>query len=127
MNELMQNLLKLQMLEFGEQKETNAAGLIEELRRKIPQQILAHYDRLAVRGKKGVAAVRNQVCTGCHMRVPLGVIMTLKHEEDIQLCDNCGRYLHLSPDDSGGATELAQSEAASKPQRKKKNATRAAA
>jgi len=28
--------------------------------------------RLMARGKKGLAAVRNQVCTGCHMRVPVG-------------------------------------------------------
>ena len=94
MNELMQNLLKLQTLEFNE-TETNHAAQIAELRGKIPTQILGHYDRLVARGKKGIAAVRNQVCTGCHMRQPLGLIMTLKHGTDIQLCDSCGRYLYL--------------------------------
>lgn len=29
------------------------------------------------------------------MRVPLGVVMTLRHEDDIQLCENCERYLYL--------------------------------
>jgi hypothetical protein len=96
MNELLQNLIKLQSLEFGEIKEKNADATITELRGKIPPQIIAHYDRLVARGKKGVAAVRNQVCTGCHMRVPIGVVATLMHDTDIQICESCGRYLYLS-------------------------------
>ena len=102
MNELLQNLIKLQSLEFGEIKEKNAEATIAELRDKIPAQILAHYDRLVAKGKKGVAAVRNQVCTGCHMRVPIGVVTTLMHDTDIQICESCGRYLYLS--DSTGTT-----------------------
>jgi len=73
--------------------------LVAELRGKIPAPILGHYDRLRVRGKKGLAAVRHQVCTGCHMSVPLATVMTLKHAQDIQLCDSCGRYLYL-PDEA---------------------------
>jgi len=96
MNILLQNLIKLQSLEFGEIKEKNAEASIAELRGKIPPQIIAHYDRLLARGKKGVAAVRNQVCTGCHMRVPIGVVATLMHDTDIQICESCGRYLYLS-------------------------------
>lgn len=99
MNEPMQNLLQLQTLEFSERQDKNTAALIAKLRGKIPAQIIGHYDRLRVRGKKGLAAVINQVCTGCHMRLPLAVIMTLKHEQDIQLCDTCGRYLYL-PDEA---------------------------
>jgi predicted nucleic acid-binding Zn-ribbon protein len=95
----MQDLLRLQTLEFSEKPDKNTAALIAELRGKIPPQIIGHYDRLRVRGKKGLAAAINQVCTGCHMRLPLAVIMTLKHEQDIQLCDSCGRYLYL-PDEA---------------------------
>lgn len=96
MKTLMQNLLKLQTLEFGEiTKPRITAAAVAELRGKIPPPILAHYDRLRVRGKKGLAAVNNQVCSGCHMNLTLGVVMTLKHAEDVQLCQNCGRYLYL--------------------------------
>jgi predicted nucleic acid-binding Zn-ribbon protein len=95
MKTMMRNLLKLQNLEFGETKTADDAAVIAELRSMIPLQIIEHYDRLRVRGKKGVAAVRNQVCGGCHMQVPLGVVMTLKHGQDIQLCESCGRYLYL--------------------------------
>ena len=50
MKTLMQNLLKLQTLEFGETKTANVAELGKELRGKIPPQILGHYDRLRARG-----------------------------------------------------------------------------
>ena len=95
MNELLQNLIRLQAVEFDETTEKNAESVIAELRGKIPPQILGHYDRLVAKGKKGVTAVRGQTCTGCHMQVPLAVTMTLKHGTDIQLCENCGRYLYL--------------------------------
>jgi len=121
MDELIRNLLELQTLEFSAAQADNAAALIAELRGKIPPQILAHYDRLRVRGKKGLAAVRNQVCTGCHMRLTLGVIMTLKHGEDIQLCDNCGRYLYLTPETAPlPAAEPAPAKRARKTNRSKK-------
>jgi hypothetical protein len=95
MNTILQNLLKLQALDFGEAKTKNAEAQSTELRGKIPQPIIGHYERLRVRGKKGVAVVRNQVCTGCHMHVPIGQINMLMRGEDVQLCESCGRYLYL--------------------------------
>ena len=95
MNELLQNLVELQSLEFAGVKDKNVEASLAELRGKIPSQILGHYDRLVAHGKKGLAAVRDQVCTGCHMHLPIGVITTLMRDDDIQLCDNCGRYLYL--------------------------------
>src|ERR1041385_4588957 len=97
MNELLTNLLKLQALEFKEINETDPEAKIAELKALIPQPILVHYERLIARGKKGVALIRNQVCTGCHMRLPIGVITILMQDRDIQLCDSCGRYLYLEP------------------------------
>jgi predicted nucleic acid-binding Zn-ribbon protein len=96
MNDLLTNLLKLQAIDFAETSEKNTEAQKEELRARVPQSILGHYDRLAARGKKGVAMVRNQVCTGCHMRLPIGTINTLMQGQDIQLCDTCGRYLVLA-------------------------------
>ena len=95
MNSTIQNLLKLQSIEFGDEK--GSEKQIAELRAIIPEPILGHYDRLRVRDKKGVAIVRNQVCAGCHMRIPIGVITVLMQDRDIQLCDSCGRYLYLEP------------------------------
>src|SRR5882724_5238849 len=95
MNDLLTNLLKLQAIDFAETSDADAKAQREELRSHVPQPILGHYDRLVARGKKGVAMVRNQVCTGCHMRLPIGTINTLMQGQDIQLCDSCGRYLYL--------------------------------
>jgi hypothetical protein len=95
MNELLQNLLKLQAIEFEETTGKKSGTSVADLRGKIPPQILGHYDRLVARGKKGVTAVRGENCSSCHIRVPIGAIMTLRRGEDIQLCENCGRYLFL--------------------------------
>ena len=125
MNDL-PNLLKLQALEFGETKEKDIESRMAELRAQIPAQILGHYDRLVARGKKGVAVVRNQVCSGCHMKLPIGTINTLMQGTDIRLCDSCGRYLYL-PDPA--ETQFLEHVAASKPApkaRKRKALTHAA-
>ena len=95
MKSILQDLLKLQVLEFGEALDKKAEAQVAELRGKIPQPFLGHYDRLRARDKKGVAVVRNQVCSGCHMRVPIGQISMLMRGEDVQICETCGRYLCL--------------------------------
>jgi predicted nucleic acid-binding Zn-ribbon protein len=106
MKELFQNLLQLQELQFGDRSGGSVEAAISQLRRKIPLPILEHYDRLTARGKTGLAAVRHQVCMGCHMRIPIGAIIRLMHAEDVQLCDNCGRYLYLPNDDRNELREV---------------------
>lgn len=98
MNELLHQLLELQTLDADKTESKQVAAAKAALRAKIPPQVLGHYDRLADRGKKPLAAVNGQVCAGCHMRVPLGAIMTLKRGDDIQLCESCGRYIYLPPE-----------------------------
>lgn len=120
MNDLLTSLLKLQALEFDQSHAKGSEAQIAELRSKIPAQILAHYDRLAVRGKKGVAVVRNQVCTGCHMRLPIGTINTLMQGNDIQVCDSCGRYLYLpDPAESQFVENIAATKPAPKARKRK--------
>jgi predicted nucleic acid-binding Zn-ribbon protein len=118
MNEPIKNLLKLQTLEFDDQVESDMDKRIAELRTKIPAPILAHYDRLVARGKKGTAAIHHQVCTGCHVQVPRGTVLTLMHDDDIQICENCGRYLYL-PEPSESAPAAAAPE---KPRPRKQRA-----
>ena len=120
MNDLLPNLLKLQALDFDEPPGKNVDARKAELRALIPAQILGHYDRLVVRGKKGVAVVRNQVCTGCHMRLPIGTINTLMQGADIQLCDTCGRYLYLpDPAETQFLEHVAAAKPAPKPRKRK--------
>jgi len=115
MNDVISNLLKLQAIEFGEVKGKDVEAQAGELRSKIPLPILGHYDRLRARNKKGVALVRNQVCTSCHMHVPIGQITVIMRGEDIQLCETCGRYLYLAEASGEPAAEVAPEKAEEKP------------
>jgi predicted nucleic acid-binding Zn-ribbon protein len=118
MNDLLTHLLKLQALDFSDRPKDAEAQRVE-LRSRVPQPILGHYDRLVARGKKGVAVVRNQVCTGCHMRLPIGTINTLMQGQDVQLCDSCGRYLYLEPEQAAAPEPVAPAKPASKPRKRK--------
>ena len=121
MHAALQNLLKLQALEFETPLTSSTEAQVQQLRLAIPTPILGHYDRLRVRGKKGIAVVRNQSCTGCHMRQPIGKVTVLMRGEDIQLCDSCGRYLYL-PDE--GESQFVEKMAATKPVEKPKRSSR---
>jgi predicted nucleic acid-binding Zn-ribbon protein len=118
----MQNLVKLQNLQFSDSKDKSAEAAKAELRAKIPAPVLGHYDRLIARGKKGLALVREQVCMGCHMRQPMAVVMTLMHQKDIQLCDSCGRYLYLEDASASSAPEPPAAPKPAKRPRKSKKA-----
>lgn len=93
----MDDLIALQRLQFDEPARTEAAAAeIEKLRKRVPAPILAHFERLGARGKKGVAVVRNGVCGGCHMRQTSAKLIALASVNDVHLCDSCGRYLYLA-------------------------------
>ncbi len=98
---LIENLLKLQTIEFGAATDTANKKPRAELRAKIPLPIISHYDKLMARGKKGVAVIKGQTCGECHVQVPRNTVIILMNGTDIQLCGNCGRYLclpeHVSP------------------------------
>jgi predicted nucleic acid-binding Zn-ribbon protein len=95
MNAILQTVLKLQSIEFGPR--TGSANETETaaLRAVIPQAILDHYERFRARGKKGVALVVNQVCSGCHMGVTIAKLTTVMRGTEAQRCENCGRLICL--------------------------------
>lgn len=96
-------LVRLQELDFGPGASSPGTRReAEALRQEIPTPILGHYDRLVARGKKAVALVRHEVCTGCQMRLPSGVYAKLLRDDDLCVCDNCARYLMLAPQPAAG-------------------------
>jgi hypothetical protein len=97
MKNIMENLLALQTLQLQSGPEGNRPEAIESIRKTIPNFVLTRYDRLVAQGKKGVAVVRNGVCTGCHISIAIGALAGLAQEGDIRSCGNCGRYLFLPP------------------------------
>ncbi len=120
MNSVVRNLWELQILEFGDVRGDKIDAEIVQLRTKVPAPVLGHYDRLRAREKKGVAMVRNQACGGCHMRLPIGQITVLMRDEDIQLCESCGRYLYLpAPTEAEVAAAAQPAKPAPKPRKRK--------
>jgi len=94
MKNVIELLFALQTLEMGPAPDSSEnEAEIRRLRQKIPPQILAHYNRLLARGKKGVAVVRHGVCPECHMALASGIYAQLIRAEDIVICGTCGRYL----------------------------------
>ncbi len=77
----LQNLLRLQAIEFDEVPGQNSKRQATELRGQIPPFILDRYDRLRARDKKAIAVVLNSTCTACHMRQPIGKIAALMRGE----------------------------------------------
>ena len=99
----MGQLFVLQKLQFDACSRTSESqAQIEKLRETVPTPIVAHYDRLVLRGKKGVAIARNGVCSECHLRIPIGKLASLFYTNEIHQCDNCGRYLYLPEDEPVG-------------------------
>jgi hypothetical protein len=103
----MRQLFELQTLQFEVPVRPDAAAQIRALRARLPAPILDHYDRLGASGKKGVARLSHQTCSGCHLRVPLNVVLDLKHGDEVRCCDNCGRYLYLEEEPAVAGPEPA--------------------
>ena len=101
----MEHLLEIQALVLTDRAlSRDQEARVQELRTQVPEPILAHFDRLIVRGKKGVAIARNGACGECHLRLPSGTLAQLAKADDVHLCENCDRYLYLPPAPSPEST-----------------------
>ena len=85
-------------------KETAERRQVEDainlVRAKLPEPILGHFYRQKSRGKLGIAPVRGGVCGACHLKMPVGHVAELRHkQDDLALCDNCGTYIYLPPEE----------------------------
>ena len=117
MKGILQNLYRLQTLDS-----TGRPGSPSEialLRAAIPEGMLTVYDRARARGRKGIALVRNHVCTNCRMQVPIAVTASLRAGM-IQACGNCGLYLCLPEPDEQPVAAPAKAAA---PARRRKQKT----
>lgn len=68
----------------------------KELATPVEEDTLDLYTRIFT--KKGDAAVvpmENAMCGGCHMKVVVGVIQSLKQSETLTQCESCGRILYM--------------------------------
>lgn len=60
----------------------------------LDQEILFKFERIIQRNSEGIVAVRNGVCTGCHMILPAQFANIVHVGDDIMFCPYCSRILY---------------------------------
>ena len=88
---------KLDELKTQEDKVTKNINKIyskEENAELKAQEILFKFERIIQRNSEGIVAVRNGVCTGCHMILPANFANEVREGEDINFCPYCSRILY---------------------------------
>ena len=60
----------------------------------LDQEILFKFQRIIQRNSEGIVAVRNGVCTGCHMILPANFANEVREGENIKFCPYCSRILY---------------------------------
>ena len=76
-------------------------GMLETLNQQeseitpgIDQEIVYKFQRIIRRNSEGIVAVRNGVCTGCHMILPAQFANEVRDGEKILFCPYCSRILY---------------------------------
>lgn len=66
---------------------------IAAVRARLPNSILAYHDRLAARGQPSVIPITGTSCSGCHLKLPRGILGELALAGRFSVCPNCGVFL----------------------------------
>ncbi len=79
-----------------EQELTGCLGKSDELKRKIPAELLRKYEQIkGIRRGLAVVSVWKEVCGGCHMSIPPQLYNELqKSATTLRTCPNCNRILY---------------------------------
>jgi mannitol/fructose-specific phosphotransferase system IIA component (Ntr-type) len=67
---------------------------IEEMKQSLPAEVNTEVDRIANRYEIFVVPMLNEVCTGCFMKLPVGVANNVKNTSKCINCPSCHRYLY---------------------------------
>lgn len=70
-------------------------GKIVEMEESLVPQIRSRYRRLAGRTERAVVPVIGGTCYGCFVSIPTAVASDSERNEEINHCDNCGRFLYV--------------------------------
>ena len=116
-NQLMQmqdfeiTLRENEVMRSVDAKDNKAA--IEELKESIsrfkkgmPDEIISIYDLISKKYDVCVCPMINSTCTGCSIKLPIGIGKTVMSDSQCVSCPNCGRFLYYDdaqmqrPDDA---------------------------
>lgn len=84
---------KSEIAELKSQEEKIVPGL--------GQEILFKFQRIIQRNSEGIVAVKNGVCTGCHMILPGQFANEVREGENILFCPYCSRILFYEASTEG--------------------------
>jgi uncharacterized protein len=88
----------------------------------LDQEILFKFQRIIQRNTEGIVAVKNGVCTGCHMILPAQFANEVRKGENILFCPYCSRILfyeetteneqesYFKLDDAGSLADIEEDE-----------------
>jgi len=67
----------------------------------LDQEILFKFERIIQRNAEGIVAVKNGVCTGCHMILPAQFANVVREGDNINFCPYCSRILFYEEAEEG--------------------------
>lgn len=66
----------------------------EQLVQKLSKPVLRRYETLKKRYKRAIVPVKDDVCLGCFMRIPTSLFTRGRSDQEVNLCEGCGRVLY---------------------------------
>ena len=71
----------------------------DQLRAAVDDGVRLRYERLRkLKGGSTVVGIEHGVCGGCHVKLPVQIVVSCQAQQEIISCPNCGRILYHSPD-----------------------------
>lgn len=68
----------------------------KRLRRELPAQVVAVFDRLKAEGKEAIVTLFESRCGGCQAPLSKVALERLEQESETVRCEACGRFLYLA-------------------------------
>ena len=65
----------------------------------VDETVRDHYVRLRKqRGATAVVGIDRGICGGCHMKLPMQIVLSCQAQQELVHCSNCGRILYFTPE-----------------------------
>jgi predicted nucleic acid-binding Zn-ribbon protein len=69
----------------------------QRLETAVDEDVRARYVRLRrAKGANTVVGIDRGICGGCHMKLPMQVVLSCQAQQEIVACPNCGRILYFT-------------------------------
>lgn len=98
-NDAKQNLARDMDAFKAQLEELNAKG--SQMADGIDSEIIFKFQRIIQRNRKGIVAVKGNVCDGCHMILPAQFANEVHRGEKILFCPYCSRILFYEESEEG--------------------------